>query len=153
MADQDAPDKTLLDHPTTDQVQAFFLTLPDKRHDFTNPVSFYNHYKYYFNCYGYAAGSLGNPFYQQDDGRLFLTMAAPGALAGNNMRIFTAEELHRAVLADGFQAIEPSEYDNAQDTSAIQKNGYKLVAAFVDSIHTDGSSASFHFALRDDDGN
>lgn len=138
-------------NPTAEQVKAFFEKLPSIRSTFPDARAFYNAYSLYFNCYAYAAGSLGTPFIIGHDGKPFATFAVPGALANQRMKIFTSEALHDAVVADGFQSVDPASYASG-NTKTLKRHGYTLVASFIDSTVTDGNSASFHFAVRDEHG-
>lgn len=137
----------LLDDPTEEQVTAFFRHgIENLRANYTDPVSFYNAVRYYFNCYGYAAGSIGNGFMQTPSGMFIPVMAVPGALSGHPMEIFTPEELRRAVVADGFDPLNPEDYAG-QDIATLQRPGYTLVASFLKE-----ENPAFHFAVRGKDG-
>ncbi|MGQ0527866.1 MAG: hypothetical protein ACT4OY_07580 [Alphaproteobacteria bacterium] len=138
-----------LKNPTQDEIDEFYKTLPEIRSKYSNPVDFYNDAKDYFNCYGYASGSLGSGFTKWRDGKQYLTQAIPGALAGKPMQIFTADELHKATVADGFESVDPQEYKDG--ASSLQKPGYTLVAAFIESKDHEYTSPSFHFAIRGKD--
>lgn len=113
--------------------------------------AFYDAARSYFNCYAYAAGSTGSPYYTNIFGEDVTVMAVPGAMSGEPMKIFTAQELHEAVVSDGFMPIAA---DIAADetTDDLERTGHRLVAAFIDSRIDDGNGFSYHFAVRDDEG-
>ena len=114
---------------------------------FTSEDDFYNAARKYFNCYAYASGSTGSPYNEQSE----FTMSIPGASSGQPMQLFTAAEMDKAVVADGYVR-QNVDISNLASTEVLKRDGYKLVAAFIDPSIDDGSGLSFHFALRGDDG-
>lgn len=139
--------------PTKAEVAKFVTALRAEHAATTNKEAFYNKYAHYFNCYAYASGGVGSPYALEGYDKPSKTFAVPGAAAGQPMRLIIAEELDRAVIADGYQRVVPLSASPAERARRNQqaaneiRQGYTLVAAFLDN---QGGAQSFHFAMRDD---
>ena len=132
-------------------LQSEYDTTPDK-------AQFFEKYHFYFNCYAYASGGMSDSYAPRDDGMFYPTMAVPGAAAGRPMRLATAQELDRAVVADGYERALPADAApflspdardrwNAKIADELRP-GKTLVAAFVNVANP--TVEAYHFAVRDD---
>lgn len=142
--------EAFIDVSTFTQKDSFEEVMLDWKDTFEDEISFYQAARKYFNCYAYATGSVGNPFSKLPNGKDFIAFASPGTLGGRGMQIMTAEELHESVLSDGLEHAT-GDFTSPNSPEPLHKDGYKLVAAFIDSS-MDNSGIGFHFAVRDENG-
>ncbi len=158
MPDKQKKPRDYVTHPlgdtaTKEEISEFLATLRAEYAKTENTAEFFEKYRRYYNCYAYASGSVSNPYAMEGYDAPFMTRSIPGGAAGAPMRFITAEELDRAVVADGYtRVVPPNVTDPAEKLKLNQKaasevrKGYTLVAAFIDDR---GGSQDFHFAVRD----
>jgi hypothetical protein len=144
---------------TAAEIKEFMAELRAEFAATTDKIAFFQKYRLFFNCYGYASGGIGNPFVMEAYDTPILITAVPGALAGKPMRFVDEHELDRGVVADGYVPVIPR--DQAEKMSGDEKQkvldaaekeirpNQVLVAALIDDR---GYRREIHFMVRNQKG-